>query len=49
MLLTIAGILIALWIIGLLAHIAGAFIHVILIIALVVAVMHFLQRGKTKV
>jgi hypothetical protein len=46
MLLTIAIILIALWVLGLLAHIGGALIHVALIIALIVGVMHFLRRGK---
>jgi len=46
MLLTIAGILIALWLIGLIAHIGGAIIHVVLVIALIVFVVHFLQRRK---
>lgn len=49
MLLTIAGILIALWIIGLIAHIAGAFIHIALVIGLIVLVLHFLRRGKASV
>lgn len=49
MLLTIAGILIILWIIGLVAHIGGALIHIVLIIALIVAVMHFLGRRKARV
>jgi hypothetical protein len=48
-LLTIAGILIVLWILGLVIHIGGGLIHLILIIAVIVAVMHFLGRGKTKV
>jgi hypothetical protein len=48
MLLTIAGILVVLWVIGLVAHVGGALIHIILIVALIVAVFHFL-RGKKAV
>ena len=47
MLATIAVILLILWGLGLVAHIAGAFIHIVLIIAVVMFVMHFLRRGKT--
>jgi hypothetical protein len=47
MLLTIAAVLFVLWILGLLVHIGGALIHVILVIAVIVAVVHFLQR-RTK-
>lgn len=36
MILTIVALLILLWLIGLLANIGGAFIHILLIIALVV-------------
>jgi hypothetical protein len=46
MLLTIAGILIVLWLLGLLVHIGGGFIHVLLIIALVVILYHFLRGHK---
>jgi 4-hydroxybenzoate polyprenyltransferase len=49
MLLTIAGILAVLWLLGLLVHIGGGFIHVLLIIALIVAVYHFVVKGRTKV
>jgi len=49
MLLTIAVVLIVLWIIGLLAHIGGALIHLVLVIALIVAAVHFLQRRNAKV
>lgn len=45
MLAIIGIILIALWVVGLLAHIAGGFIHLVLVIALVMLAMHFL-RGK---
>ncbi len=44
MLLTIAGILVLLWIIGLLIHVGGALIHVALVIAVIVAIVHFLQK-----
>jgi 4-hydroxybenzoate polyprenyltransferase len=46
MLLTIAGILVVLWLIGLFAHIAGAFIHVLLVIALIIIVLHILRGRK---
>jgi hypothetical protein len=48
MLLTIAVILFILWILGFVAfHIAGGFIHIILIVAAVVVVWHLLtgRRG----
>ena len=45
MLAIIGIILIACWILGLTMHIAGGFIHIVLLIALVMVVMHFL-RGK---
>lgn len=44
MLITIAIILIVLWLIGLLAHIAGAFIHLLLVIGIVLLVAHLLRR-----
>ncbi len=47
MLLTIVGILVALWLIGVIAHIGGAIIHFVLVVALIVAVFHFL-RGRKK-
>ena len=49
MLLAIAGILVVLWIIGLAVHIGGALIHIVLVIAIIVAVMHFLKGRKAKV
>jgi hypothetical protein len=47
MLLLIAGILIVLWLIGLLAHIGGGLIHILLVIALIVIIYHFLRGRKT--
>jgi hypothetical protein len=48
MLMTIAIILAILWLLGLIAHVGGALIHLILIIALVVFVFHFIT-GRKKV
>ncbi len=46
MLLTLAGILLVLWLLGFFAfHIAGGLIHILLLIAVVVAVVHLL-RGR---
>ena len=45
MLAIIGIILILFWVLGLTMHIAGGFIHLVLLIALVMVVMHFL-RGK---
>lgn len=45
MLLTIAVILLVLWGLGLVTRIAGGLIHIILVIALIVAVLHFVRGG----
>ncbi|HEU4961630.1 MAG TPA: lmo0937 family membrane protein [Sphingomonas sp.] len=46
MLLTIAAILIILWLLGFLAfHVAGGLIHILLIIAIIVIIVHFV-RGR---
>lgn len=49
MLLTIAGILIVLWIIGLIAHIGGALIHILLIAAVVVFIYHLVAGRRARV
>ena len=47
MIMTIIAILIILWFIGLLAHVAGAFINILLIIAIVVFIYdHTIGRRK---
>ncbi|HEX2863728.1 MAG TPA: lmo0937 family membrane protein [Deinococcales bacterium] len=46
MLYTLIVILLALWLLGLIAHIGGALIHILLVIALIVFVMNLL-RGRT--
>ena len=45
MLALIGIVLIVLWGLGLAVHVAGAFIHLLLILALISIVMHFV-RGK---
>ena len=46
MLLTIAAILVILWLLGFLAfHVAGGLIHILLIIAIIVVIVHFI-RGR---
>jgi hypothetical protein len=44
MLLLIVGILVALWLIGALAHIAGGLIYILLVVALVVFIYDRLSR-----
>ena len=47
MLLTIAIILLVLWALGFFAfHVAGSLIHLILIIAVIVIVLHFIRGGR---
>ena len=46
MLLTIAAILVILWLLGFLAfHVAGGLIHILLVIAVIVVIIHFI-RGR---
>jgi hypothetical protein len=47
MLAIIGLILIALWILGLVIHIAGGFIHLVLVLAVIFFVLHFLKGGKS--
>jgi hypothetical protein len=45
MLLTIAAILIVLWVVGFIAYrVASSFIHLLLVIGLVILALHFLRR-----
>ncbi len=46
MLLTIAVILIAFWLLGFVMHLAGGLIHIVLVIALIMFVLHFV-RGRS--
>jgi Family of unknown function (DUF5670) len=46
MLATIAAVLLVLWLLGFFAfHVTGGLIHVVLVVALIVFVLHFL-RGR---
>jgi hypothetical protein len=46
MLLTIAAILVILWLLGFVAfHVAGGLIHILLIIAVIAIIVHFV-RGR---
>jgi hypothetical protein len=44
----IAGLLLLLWVLGLVVHIGGAFIHALLVIAVIVFLIRFLT-GKSAV
>ncbi len=43
MLLAIAAVLIALWIIGLAAHIGGGFVYILVVLALASVIYHFMR------
>ena len=47
MFLTIAGILLVLWLLGFSLHIAGGLIHLLLVIAVVAVVWHFVSGRRT--
>ena len=43
----IGAVVVALWLIGLLAHIGGGFIHLLLVVAVIVFLVQFITgRGK---
>jgi len=45
MLLTIAIILLVLWLLGLVAfHVTAWFIHILIVVAIIVAILHFVRR-----
>lgn len=44
--LTIVGLLILLWILGIAIHIGGGLIHLLLVIALCVFIYDFLTKGR---
>lgn len=46
MLMTIAIILVILWLLGFIAHVGGALIHIILVIALIVFVFNLISGRK---
>lgn len=47
MLLVIAGILVVLWVLGLIAHVGGALIHLLLVIAAIAMVANLLTGRRT--
>lgn len=47
MLWTIVGILLILWLVGLIGNIGGSFIHLLLVVALVVFLFNMFSRGRT--
>ncbi|MCA1817268.1 MAG: lmo0937 family membrane protein [Acidobacteria bacterium] len=47
MLWTILVVLLVLWLLGLVAHVGGAFIHLLLVVALVVFVINLLSGRRT--
>ena len=48
--LVIAFILLIVWMVSLAAfHIAGGFIHLLLIIAVIALILHFVRRGRSSV
>ena len=49
MLLAVAAVLFVLWLLGfLVVHIGGAFIHILIVIAVVVIILHFV-RGRSAI
>ena len=46
MLAIIGLLLIALWVLGLVIHIAGGLIHLLLVLALIFFVLHFVRGGR---
>ena len=49
MLMTIAVILLILWLGGFAFHVAGGLVHIILVVALIMFVLHFLRGGRSGV
>jgi hypothetical protein len=45
MLLAIAGVLLLLWVLGFFVIHLGAFIHAAIVIAIIVAILHFVRGG----
>ncbi len=47
MLLTLAILLVIAWLLGLVAfHVTTAFIHLLIVIAIIVAILHFVRGGR---
>jgi len=46
MLMLIAGVLVVLWILGLIGHIAAGFIHILLVVAVVLFIWHLIAGRR---
>ena len=46
MLWTIAIVLLVLWALGLLTHVAGGLIHLLLVVAVIMIVLNLVRRGR---
>lgn len=44
---TVVVVLVVLWLLGLIFHIAGGFIHVLLVVALIVLIYNLITRSRT--
>lgn len=44
---TVVMILFVLWLLGFLFHLAGSFIHILLVVAVILVVLTALPKGKT--
>lgn len=42
----IIGVLLALWLLGLISHVLGGLIHILLIVALIVFIVKMIQRSR---
>lgn len=49
MLVTIAAVLVILWLLGLIAHIGGGLIHIILVVAIIVFIYNLITGRRNKV
>jgi hypothetical protein len=49
MLWTIAGVLLALWLIGLLIHVGGALIHLLLVVAVIVILYNLITGRRRRI
>jgi Family of unknown function (DUF5670) len=45
---TIAVILVVLWVLGLIFHIAGGLIHIVLVVAIVIAIYNFVMGNRSR-
>ena len=46
MILTIAAILLILWLLGFSFHVAGGFVHILIVLAIIAVIWHFVARRR---